>query len=172
MTEQTPTARPAVSNTSKKPGSALATPSQSIAMARRRFSPDFFTGTQTLLREALDLTENDHLPDVFRVPVAVPLKIGIKTDLQNRYGLRDPNHPRLKLLTRALKRYSRSPQYHHAVLNTKTRFDMNLKPAQPITDEDRRHARQKLEWLRRTREKARIRKAEEAARANSEAPSP
>ena len=147
MTDQTPTRQHTAGNTTlKKPRSTA------DALARRRFKPQFIQGLRAQLREAFGLSADDTLPDVFRVPVAVPLKIGIKQDLQNRYGIRDPKHPRCKLIARALKRYCQSTQYQYAILR---RFDTNLKPAQPITDEDRRTARIKLEWHRKTREKAR-----------------
>ncbi len=165
MTKQTLTRAPAA-ETSKKPRSTSGSP----GMDRRRFKRIFFAEIQAQLREALGLTEDDTLPDVFRVPFAVPLKIGIAPDLQNRYGLRDPKHPRYKLLTKVLKRYCQSTQYHYAILNAKTRFNMNLKPAQPITDEDRQNARIKLEWYRKTREKTQATKLRETAQANPEPP--
>jgi len=145
MNEQTP-----------RPGTAIAaqkTPRDQL-IARRRFRPEFLAEIQAQLREAFGLAEDDPLPDVFRVPIAVPLKIGIAPDLQNRYRLRNPNHPGHRLLKGTLKRYCRSVQYHHAILSTRTRFDMNLKPAQNITDKDRHDARIKLEWYEKKRKKA------------------
>ena len=88
MTDQNPAHQHTAHTTAlKKPRSTTA------ALVRRRFNPDFIAEIHAQLREAFGLSENDTLPDVFRVPVAVPLKIGIKQDLQNRYGLRDPKHP-------------------------------------------------------------------------------
>ena len=94
--------------------------------------------------EALAVAEPD-LPKFLALPFAVPLKIGTYEELINRFNLQKADKSRqLEQMRKMLRLYCRCSQYQHAMLNSDTRFSIDMKPDTEITEEMRDHAVNRL----------------------------
>ena len=120
---------------------------------KRTFHPEQHKQHLRRFCAALAVAE-ETLPAFLAEPAAVPLKIGTSKDLSQRYGVRSNwSTPERRRLNTALASYCGSFQYQHAILSCDTRFSVDMEPAEPITDDARQHA------IERLRERAKRRKA-------------
>ncbi len=96
----------------------------------------------TWLTKALRLPPEaiDQLPPVFLDPQLRPLKIGIRDDLMQRYGLESRNARRAIRHTLGAGLTSRLP-YQRAMLEYDHRYDLDGNIAGVVSDEDRAAAR-------------------------------
>jgi len=134
-----------------KPGSDDRNRGRPTPMQLRTFHPGQIGEMRARVRTALSITGGD-LPAFLAEPVAIPLKIGTREDLAARFGLpEDPAAPERRALNKVLGRYCRSFQYQHAILGNETRFSIDMKPDDPITDKDRHNAIQQLRHLSKLR---------------------
>ncbi|WP_419741231.1 ProQ/FINO family protein [Ruegeria sp.] len=106
---------------------------------------------------------SDALPAFLRESRAIPLKIGSYDDLVDRFGLAQDADGKRKL-HQAFRSYCRTTQYLRAIANTKTRFTVDMEPAEPIEEEYRQDA------IRQLRQRSEDRKQKNAQNAPPAAP--
>ena len=102
----------------------------------RQFDQKFHESFVNSLSEVLNLTSPTSLPSIFMLPVAVALASDMLSQLQRKYQL-DENSEQAKKVEELMHRYMRTVQYHYAMMNGESKYNLDFSTAGPINEPER-----------------------------------
>ncbi|RYH00811.1 hypothetical protein EU805_16500 [Salipiger sp. IMCC34102] len=114
----------------------------------RAFQPYYRERVLCRIAAAFGLASTDELPPYFLVEFILPAKIGLRKDLENRFGpaLGQEAEKRRRL---AMRGFFDSFQYHQAVIQCEDRICLDLAPSGRVTADERAYSMRFLGHLKR-----------------------
>ena len=90
---------------------------------------------------AAAVTSDRDLPAFFKVSYPMPAMIGIDEEFRQRYGIDGSDPVREQALQEAMRFYFNRMAYISALFHETHRYDLDLNPVEPITENEREFAR-------------------------------